>query len=132
MWGGVGGERGGGFVPCVSGIPDEELPALYRGAEVFVYPSRFEGFGIPIIEAMACGTPVVASRSSCLPEVADGAAVMVDPENAEGLAVALEQGLCDETLRSNLQARGRARAAQYTWRRAAEQLLGVYEKVMAA
>jgi glycosyltransferase involved in cell wall biosynthesis len=112
-------------------VPDTLLPAIYSAASVFAFPSLYEGFGLPILEAMACGTPVVASRASCLPEVAEGASVLVDPDDAEELAEALSQALNDDTLRADLAARGRARAAEYTWRRAAEQLLQVYETVAA-
>jgi glycosyltransferase involved in cell wall biosynthesis len=113
-------------------VPDELLPAIYSAATVFAFPSLYEGFGLPLLEAMACGTPVVASRASCLPEVAEGAALLVEPSSIESLATALEQALSDHALRTDLRRRGRQRAAQYTWRRAAERLLGVYEKVAAA
>src|SRR5207249_8929787 len=76
-------------------IADELLPALYSAAAVFAFPSLYEGFGLPILEAMACGTPVVASRSSCLPEVAEGASILIDPDDTEELASALEQALCN-------------------------------------
>jgi glycosyltransferase involved in cell wall biosynthesis len=113
-------------------IADDLLPALYSAAEVLAFPSLYEGFGLPILEAMACGTPVVASRASCLPEVAEGAALLVEPDNVEGLAVALEQALCDPELRAQLIQDGRERAAQYTWQRAAERLLDVYRSLGAA
>jgi glycosyltransferase involved in cell wall biosynthesis len=113
-------------------IADDVLPAVYSAAEVLAYPSLYEGFGLPILEAMACGTPVVASRSSCLPEVAEGAAVLVDPDDVEELAGALEQTLTDPEMRAQLQAKGQQRAAEYTWERAAERLLDVYRKVAAA
>lgn len=112
-------------------VPDELLPALYSAADVFAFPSLYEGFGLPILEAMACGTPVVASRSSCLPEVADGAALLVDPNNVDGLIAALELALVDSDLRARLIKQGRQRAREYSWRRAAEQLLGVYRRVAA-
>jgi glycosyltransferase involved in cell wall biosynthesis len=80
---------------------------------------------------MACGTPVVASRSSCLPEVAEGASLLIDPLNVDGLTVSLELTLVDEGLRERLIEQGRQRAAQYSWRRAAESLLAVYERVAA-
>src|ERR1043166_3696039 len=70
-------------------VSDELLPAAYRSAAVFAYPSLYEVFGLPLLEAMACGTPVVASRASCLPEVAEGAALLIDPANVDGLAVSL-------------------------------------------
>jgi glycosyltransferase involved in cell wall biosynthesis len=113
-------------------VSDELLPAIYSSAEALAFPSLYEGFGLPILEAMACGTPVVASRASCLPEVAEGAALLVDPNHVEGLAGALELALLDDTLRARLVEQGRQRATEYTWRRAAEQLLGVYRKVAAA
>jgi glycosyltransferase involved in cell wall biosynthesis len=111
---------------------DDLLPAIYSAAQALAFPSLYEGFGLPILEAMACGTPVVASRASCLPEVAEGAALLVDPNNVDGLASALELVLLDEALRTRLIEQGRQRANAYTWRRAAEQLLGVYRKVAAA
>jgi glycosyltransferase involved in cell wall biosynthesis len=113
-------------------VPDDLLPAAYSAATVLAFPSLYEGFGLPILEAMACGTPVVASRSSCLPEVAEGAAIMVDPDDAEDLAGALEQALCDPELRQQLIDKGRQRAAEYTWARAAHSLLDVYRRVGAA
>jgi glycosyltransferase involved in cell wall biosynthesis len=113
-------------------VPDDLLPALYSAAEVLAFPSLYEGFGLPILEAMACGTPVVASRASCLPEVAEGAALLVDPTSVEGLAGALERVLTEPALREELVAKGHQRAARYTWRRAAEQLLDVYRRVGAA
>jgi glycosyltransferase involved in cell wall biosynthesis len=112
-------------------VPDELLPAIYSAAEVLAFPSLYEGFGLPILEAMACGTPVVASRASCLPEVAEGAALMIDPTNVEGLTGALELALLDQDLRARLIERGHQRASEYSWRRAAEQLLRVYQRVAA-
>ncbi|MBV9324215.1 MAG: glycosyltransferase family 4 protein [Chloroflexi bacterium] len=112
-------------------VSDTLLPAIYSAAEALAFPSLYEGFGLPILEAMACGTPVVASRASCLPEVADGAALMIDPNNVEGLTGALELVLLDADLRARLIAQGLERAAQYTWTKAAEQLLGVYRAVAA-
>jgi glycosyltransferase involved in cell wall biosynthesis len=113
-------------------VPEDLLPAVYSAAEVLAFPSLYEGFGLPILEAMACGTPVVASRASCLPEVAEGAALLIDPTNVEGLTASLEQLLTDSALRAGLIAGGRQRATEYTWRQAAERLRGVYEKVAAA
>jgi glycosyltransferase involved in cell wall biosynthesis len=113
-------------------VPETMLPAVYSAASVLAFPSLYEGFGLPILEAMACGTPVVASRASCLPEVAEGAAIMVDPDDAEDLAGALEQALCNPELRAQLITKGRQRAAEYTWQRAAHALLDVYRRVAAA
>jgi glycosyltransferase involved in cell wall biosynthesis len=112
-------------------VPDHLLPAIYSAAEVLAFPSLYEGFGLPLLEAMACGTPVVASRASCLPEVAEGAALLIDPANVDGLAAALELALVDADLRARLVAQGLRRAREYSWRRAAEQLLEVYQKVAA-
>jgi glycosyltransferase involved in cell wall biosynthesis len=113
-------------------VPDELLPAVYSAAEVLAFPSLYEGFGLPVLEAMACGTPVVASLASCLPEVAEGAALMVDPTNVEGLTMSLERVLTDPALRARLVAGGRQRGTEYSWRRAAERLLAVYQRVAAA
>jgi glycosyltransferase involved in cell wall biosynthesis len=113
-------------------VPDELLPAIYSAAEVLAFPSLYEGFGLPILEAMACGTPVVASRASCLAEVSEGAALMIDPINVDGLSTSLEMVLTDAALRSRLIEQGRQRAGQYTWRGAAERLLEVYRRVATA
>jgi glycosyltransferase involved in cell wall biosynthesis len=107
-------------------VPDDDLRALYTGAEVFVYPSLYEGFGLPVLEAMACGAPVICSNTSSLPEVASGAAELVGPEDPDEIATALETVTSNGELRSSLRARGTARAAEYTWERAARQLLDVY------
>jgi glycosyltransferase involved in cell wall biosynthesis len=113
-------------------VSDDLLPAIYSAAEALAFPSLYEGFGLPILEAMACGTPVVASRASCLPEVAEGAALLVDPNNVEALTGALELLLLDPDVRGRLVQQGFQRASEYTWTRAAEQLLGVYRMVGAA
>jgi glycosyltransferase involved in cell wall biosynthesis len=113
-------------------VPDELLPAVYSAADVLAFPSLYEGFGLPLLEAMACGTPVVASRASCLPEVAEGAALLIEPTNVEGLANSLEQAISDPALRTRLVQLGRERAHPYSWRRAAERLLDVYRQVAAA
>lgn len=113
-------------------VADDLLPAIYSAADVLAFPSLYEGFGLPILEAMACGTPVVASRASCLPEVAEGAAMLVDPTNVDGLANALEMILLDPDLRQRLVDQGLQRASEYTWQHAARQLLDVYRTVAAA
>jgi glycosyltransferase involved in cell wall biosynthesis len=112
-------------------VPDQMLPAIYSAASVLAFPSLYEGFGLPILEAMACGTPVVASLASCLPEVAEGAALMIEPTDVDGLSAALELALLDTALRARLIEQGRQRAAKYTWQSAAELLLQVYKKVAA-
>ena len=110
-------------------VPDEHLTALYSGADVFALPSLYEGFGLPVLEAMACGTPVVCSDTSSLPEFATGAAILVSPDDTNAIADALEQVCLDELVRSDLRTRGSKRAAEYTWERAATTLLEVYRKV---
>jgi glycosyltransferase involved in cell wall biosynthesis len=119
------GER----VQFIGYAPGEELPYLYSAASVFVLPSRYEGFGLPVLEAMACGTPVVTSDRSSLPEVAGDAALLIDPERPQSIADALLRLACDPALRQELAARGLQRAAPFTWRRSAEATLAVYRSM---
>lgn len=104
-------------------VDDADLPALYRNAAVFAFPSLYEGFGLPILEAMACGVPVVCSNSSSMPEVAGQAALLVDPLDTDGWREALLRVLEDDALREEMVKRGVAQAARFTWERAAQQLL---------
>jgi glycosyltransferase involved in cell wall biosynthesis len=113
-------------------VADADLPALYSAARVLAYPSIYEGFGLPMLEAMACGTPVVTSTASCMPEVAGDAALLVPPTDVDALAAALDRALTDEALRADLIAKGRARARQFSWAKSARQLLGIYHAVCAA
>lgn len=110
-------------------IGDEDLARLYSGASALVYPSLYEGFGLPILEAMACGCPVVCANSSCLPETAGGAAILVSPHDPEELAAALESLLEDEAIRAALIARGLARAARFSWAETARQTRAVLQGV---
>jgi len=110
---------------------DEDLPALYSGAACLAYPSLYEGFGFPVLEAMACATPVVTSTISSMPEVAGDAALLVDPYSVEAIAEALGRLLSDSELRETLVRRGIAQAAQFTWGRTARQLREVYDSILA-
>jgi glycosyltransferase involved in cell wall biosynthesis len=109
-------------------VHDEDLPALYSLAAVFAFPSWYEGFGLPVLEAMACGTPVVAANNSSLPEVVGDGGLMVDAANPEELAGALHRILADQSLREDLVAAGKAHATRYTWDDAAASLLSIYER----
>ncbi len=109
-------------------ISDEELAALYRGARCLVYPSLYEGFGIPVLEAMACGTPVVTSTGGATEEVAGGAAVLVDPHDPTAIAAGIEEAVAR---RDELRARGLERAARFTWGRVAAETRAVYEEAAA-
>ncbi len=109
-------------------VADEELPWWYRGAAVFAYPSLMEGFGLPVLEAMACGVPVVTSNVSALPEVAGEAALLVDPTDEEALAEALRAVLSDGGLARELGVEGRRRAVRYRWERTAEETAAVYRR----
>ncbi|MDX1948205.1 MAG: glycosyltransferase family 1 protein [Pirellulaceae bacterium] len=110
-----------GDVRLVGYVSDADLRALFSAAEAFVFPSLYEGFGLPVLEALACGTPVVCSRGTSLPEVAGDAAVYVDPENVESIAAGIAQLLENRALRDDLSRRGPARATPFTWDAAAAQ-----------
>ncbi len=112
-------------------LPDDELPAIYSGAAAFVFPSLYEGFGLPPLEAMACGTPVVSSNAASLPEVVGDAAVLFDPLNAEALTAALEQLLTHEADADALIARGLDRARRFSWERCSRETLASYHAAAA-
>lgn len=111
-------------------VADRYLPALYSGADAFVYPSVFEGFGLPVLEAMACGTPVITSNVTSLPEVAGEAAVLVDPFDVEAMAEAIVRVVEDNILHDQLRQKGLERARQFTWERAAEETWQVLQSAM--
>lgn len=109
-------------------VPDADLPALYRGADLFAYPSLYEGFGLPVLEAMRSGTPVLTSRVSSLPEVAGEAAVYVDPLDTSDIAAGLTSALTDVGLRERLAADGLARAQRFSWERCAAETVALLER----
>jgi glycosyltransferase involved in cell wall biosynthesis len=110
-------------------IPDEELPLLYRSAALFVYPSLYEGFGLPVAEAMACGTVVATSQTSSLPEIVGDAGLYFDPYNVNSMAEMLHKGLTDTTFRARVAQTGPQRAKRFTWDQTAQTILSVYEQV---
>lgn len=110
-------------------VPQADLPALYSGALCFVYPSYFEGFGLPPLEAMKCGAPVIVGNRTSLPEVVGDAALAVDPFDIEAIASALRRLINDPVLREELSSTGRKRAGTFDWRETARRTLAVYEEV---
>lgn len=115
-----------GRVRFIGSVPDRDLPALYTEAAAFAYPSLYEGFGLPLLEAMACGTPTLASNVSCLPEVAGGASVLVDPYRVESIAEGLKQLLVEPDPWVD---KGLARAAQFRWDDMATRLIALYKSI---
>jgi glycosyltransferase involved in cell wall biosynthesis len=111
-------------------VPDRTLACLYRLASVFAFPSLYEGFGLPPLEAMACGTPVVTSNVSSLPEVVGDAALLVDPRDVDALADAMGRALSDDTLRAELVTRGRARAELFSWERSVSAIHDGYMRAL--
>ena len=113
-------------------IPDDDLVALLNGASVFLYCSMYEGFGFPVLEAMACGTPVVTSNTTSLPEISGDAAILVDPENSDRIADGIESLLTDSALREQLKVRGFERARQFSWTKCAQEHLELYRECYSA
>jgi len=113
-------------------VPETDLPALYSGALCFVYPSYFEGFGLPPLEAMKCGAPVIVGNRTSLPEVVGDAALSVDPFDIDAIAAAIKKLVNDSTLRKELSVKGQRRAKEFSWRETARQTLVVYKEVAQA
>ena len=117
---------------CFAGfVPAAELPLWYNAATIFVYPSLYEGFGMPLLEAMACGTPVIGSDASCLPEVVGDAGLLVPPDDVEGLAARMKRLLADADLRADLSQRGRVRASAFTWEGTARATVTSYRRALS-
>lgn len=112
-------------------VEEEDKPAVYSGACLFVFPSLYEGFGLPPLEAMSCGAPVICSNRTSLPEVVGDAAISVDVDDIQDMAEAMRSVLTDSTLQENLRARSIRRAAQFSWRKAGKETLAVYEEAQA-
>jgi alpha-1,3-rhamnosyl/mannosyltransferase len=110
-------------------VDDADLPALYSGCTLFVFPSLYEGFGLPVLEAMACGAPVACSDASSLPEVAGDAALLFDPLDVDAIAAALQRGIEDADLRRSLAEQSLARAAHFSWARTAAETLEIYRQM---
>lgn len=119
-----------GRVRFLEGVSDEELALLYNAATLFVFPSHYEGFGLPPLEAMACGTPVVAADNSSIPEVVGDAGLLVDSTDFDALATAIERALANAVLRAELSRKGSERAKQFCWERFGKETLKVYERAL--
>jgi glycosyltransferase involved in cell wall biosynthesis len=112
-------------------VDEADMPALYRGAACAVFPSRYEGFGLPVLEALACGTPLVASNAASLPELVGDAGFVLDPDDMQGMAGAILACLVDEPLASELRRRGPEQAARFSWSQTAQQTLAAYGEAAA-
>jgi glycosyltransferase involved in cell wall biosynthesis len=124
--------EGPGEIMMTGSLAPEELDAVYRAADVFVYPSLYEGFGLPVVEAMVRGIPTIASNTSSVPEVCGDAAIGVNPRSIREIAAAIESLCTDVDLAEKLAARGRVRAERFSWDETARLTLGVYEQVLGA
>ncbi len=123
-------EKLDGQVRFVFPVPDEDLPVIYSMADLFVYPSLYEGFGIPIVEAMSCGTPVITSNISSMPEVAGGAALIVEPSRPEDIAEKIVEALGNGELMRSLREKGLERAKDFSWQKNARETMDVYREVV--
>ncbi len=113
-------------------VPDKTLASLYRLASVFVFPSLYEGFGLPPLEAMAAGTPVITSNVSSLPEVVGDAAILIDPYEPAEIADAMRRVLTDEQLRADLRQKGLLRVKEFSWERSVQRVRAIYTEVIEA
>lgn len=111
-------------------VADALMPSVYAGAAAFCYPSRYEGFGLPVLEAMACGAPVLTTTATSLPEVAGDAGLLVDPDDVHGMRLGLARVLEDSALAQSMRERGLQRAAQFSWARCATETMAVYQDVL--
>jgi alpha-1,3-rhamnosyl/mannosyltransferase len=125
------GEKGG-WLRFLGYVGQGDLPIIYAGARLFVYPSRYEGFGLPVVEAMASGVPVVTSSVSCLPEIAGNAAELVHPDDVDGLRMALQRLLEDNARHAELRVLGLERTKRFSWQRCAEETVRIYRRVTGA
>ena len=110
-------------------VPEEELPIFYNGCEVFAYPSLYEGFGLPLLEAMSCGAPVISSNITSIPEVVRGAGILIDPLNIDDLSENLMKVLCNSNLRNSFKIKGLEQAKNFTWKTTAKSTIAVYENM---
>ena len=119
-----------GWAILLGFVPEQDLPALYSGARLFVFPSVYEGFGLPPLEAMASGVPTVVAAESCLEEVTKGAAMVAEPDDIAGFSAAIERALEDESWREQAISSGVQVSSDYTWKRCVDETVGVYQQVM--
>ncbi len=117
-------------VYCPDGLADDDLPALYQGATVLVHPSRYEGFGLQLVEAMASGVPVLASGTTSLPEVLDGCGLLFDPEDPVSIARKMGRVARDGDLRLTMAEKGRQRARMFSWHKSAGEVLALYLELL--
>lgn len=120
----------GDEVYFLRGVSNDDLVLLHNAASLFVFPSLYEGFGLPLLEAMACGTPVLASNNSSIPEIVGEAAVLVEPRDVKTIAVRISSLLTDNTLRAELVRKGHERAAHFSWSKCARQTIAAYRQAM--